>query len=434
MNSVLRKEMYYRNNLKNKYFKGRSDVNWNNYKRQRNKVNIRRTSIRTYFEKQCSHDSNGKKFWKTVKPFISDKGCSPGNIMLQENEELFSKKSDVEIYNKYYSTIADDIGENDNIENTTLNEVFEKHSLHPSTSIMSKCTTGEAFTFLPLTENNVYREMKLLQANKATGFDNMPPKIVKLCSSQLCHSFTKLLNNCRTHSCFPAEMKRAEVAPVFKKQDALLKKNNRPVNVLPTLSKLFEKLLETQLSDFFENIFNCLMSAYRKRYNCQDVLLKLVESWRHDLDNKNSVGSVMMDLSRAFDSMPRGLLLAKLRAYGVDINACKLLYSYLSNRRQRVKLCNTRSDWIATYRGFPQGSGIGPLLYNIFGNDLFYFINTCSLYNYADDNTLSYSHTDVNDLLHVLKTDCKVAIEWFTCNYMKANPDKFQVLFYHEQT
>ena len=68
-------------------------------------------------------------------------------------------------------------------------------------------------------------------------------------------------------------------------------------------------------------------------------------------------------------------------------------------------------------------------MYNIFGNNLFYFINTCSLYNDADDNTLSYSHTDVNDLLHVLKTDCKVEIEWFTCNYMKANPDKFQVLF-----
>ena len=75
-------------------------------------------------------------------------------------------------------------------------------------------------------------------------------------------------------------MKRAEVVPVFKKQDALLKKNYRPVSVLPTLSKLFEKQLATQLSDFLENICNCLMSAYayRKMYNCQDVLLKLVES------------------------------------------------------------------------------------------------------------------------------------------------------------
>lgn len=71
----------------------------------------------------------------------------------------------------------------------------------------------------------------------------------------------------------------------------------------------------------------------------------------------------------------------------------------------------------------------GPLLYNIFGNDLFYFIDVCTLYNYADDNTLSYSHTDVNCLLGVLQNDCRVAIEWFTSNYMQANPDKFQVLF-----
>ncbi len=249
-------------------------------------------------------------------------------------------------------------------------------------------------------------------------------KIVKLCPS-----FTNLLNNCIAQSCFPADMKKAEVVPVFKKKDALSKKNYRPVSILPTLSKLFEKLLAIQLSNFFEKIFNCLMSAYRKHYNCQDVLIKLVESWRHDLDNNCNIGSVMMDLSRAFDSMPRGLLLAKLKAYGVDENSCKLLCSYLSNRMQRVKICNTRSDWTCTNRGFPQGSGLGPLLYNIFGNDLFYFINVSSLYNYADDNTISYSHSDVNNMLNVLETDCKVAIEWFTSNYMQANPDKLQVLF-----
>jgi hypothetical protein len=92
----------------------------------------------------------------------------------------------------------------------------------------------------------------------------------------------------------------------------------------------------------------------------------------YGMDNTCNVGSVMMDLSRAFDSMPRGLLLAKLKAYGVDENSCKILCSYLSNRSQRVKICNTHSDWLCTYRGFHQGSGLGPLLYNIFGNDLFY--------------------------------------------------------------
>ena len=219
--------MYYRNSLKNKYFKCRTDVNWNKYRKQRNKVvNLRRTSIKKYFDKECSNDSNGKKFWTTVKPFMTDKGHSSGNIMLQENDNLFSKKSDVvEIFNKYYCTIADDIGENDNIENKLLNDIFDKHDYHPSiTSIKLKHTDGEVFSFSPLTEESVHREMKLLQANKATGFDNMPPKIVKLCSSQLCPSFTNLLNNCIAQSCFPADMKKAEVVPVFKKKDALSKK------------------------------------------------------------------------------------------------------------------------------------------------------------------------------------------------------------------
>ena len=432
MNGDLRREMFYRNNLKNKFFKHRSDTNWNNYRKQRNKVvGLKRYAIKKYFINKCCNDANGKNFWQTVKPFMSSKRSCTGNIILQDNDQLYSKQSDVaDILNSYYSTIADNIGGSDNIDDDTLENIILRHRDHPSVNaIKSRRTDRNVFTFCSLTEESVYRELNSLHINKATGFDNMPPKIVKLCSAELCPSFTILLNICINKSCFPADMKRAEIVPIFKKNDVLDKKNYRPVSVLPALSKLFEKHLSLQLSDLFENIFDCLLSAYRKRYGCQDVLLKLLESWRQDLDAKHYIGNVMMDLSQAFDSMPRGLLLAKLNAYGVDEKSCNLLCSYLTNRNQRVKLSSIRSDWLQTFRGFPQGSGLGPLLFNIFGNDLFYFIKQSTLYNYADDNTISYSHVDVNTVLSVLESDCKLAIEWFTSNFMQANPDKFQVLF-----
>ena len=132
-----------------------------------------------------------------------------------------------------------------------------------------------------------------------------------------------------------------------------------------------------------------------------------------------------MDLSKAFDCIPHHLLLCKLRAYGISIEACELIKSYLENRYQRVKIGVCRSSWSHLSKGVPQGSIMGPLLFNIFIHDLFYLIDE-SLYNFADDNTLSRFHPDVSVLTNELCDDGTKTLYWFEDNYMKANPEKFQ--------
>ena len=179
---------------------------------------------------------------------------------------------------------------------------------------------------------------------------------------------------------------------MFKNNDKLLKKNYRPVSVLTTLSKIFEQLLTSQLNDFFENVFDNMLSAYRKGFSCQNVLTKLLGTWQQGLDNPAMHWVRYDDLSRAFDCMPRSLLISKLSAYGVSKSSCQLLIIYLSNRSQRVKVGNSKSGWEFTTKGFPQGSGFGPLLFNIVSNDLFYIIKTCSLFNYADDNKITVAN------------------------------------------
>ena len=96
---------------------------------------------------------------------------------------------------------------------------------------------------------------------------------------------------------------------------------------------------------FFCDILNPALSAYRKGYSCQHVILQLTEYWWEALDIKNYVGTMAMDLSKAFDSMPHGLLIAKLHAYGISKTACGMIVSYLSNRRQRVKISGEVSNW-----------------------------------------------------------------------------------------
>ncbi len=141
------------------------------------------------------------------------------------------------------------------------------------------------------------------------------------------------------------------------------------------------------------------------------------------------IGTVMAGLSRAFDSMPHKLLICKLHAYGVSPDSCQMIASYLTNRQQRVKLGEHRSKWNTLSKGFPQGSGLGPLLYNIFSNDLFYFMSLCELFNYADDNTISCTAISRDEVIDKLENDTKIVIDWFEHNLMKANPDKFTVMF-----
>ena len=215
---------------------------------------------------------------------------------------------------------------------------------------------------------------------------------------------------------------------LVKKEDNLFKGNYRPVSVLTVISKLYESVLNNQMVDHLSELFNILLSAFRKHYNCQSLLLKLIEDIKSALDKGHKTGAVFMDLSKAFDCLPHALLLAKLNAYGLSTAACELMSSYLNQRMQRVKISNCRSSWKMLNKGVPQGSILGPLLFNVFMNDMFLFMERCNLYNYADDNSIIHSSPDIETVILNLKHDCQNAIQWFTNNGMKANPNKFQFM------
>ena len=168
--------------------------------------------------------------------------------------------------------------------------------------------------------------------------------------------------------------------------------------------------------------------AYRKHYSTQHVLTRLLEEWRKNLDDKYVVGGVLMDLSKAFDCVPHDLLIAKLAAYGIDGNLLRYVNSYLDNRKQCVRINNTCSKFDDIISGVPQGSIVGPILFNCFFNDFFYFIKQATVHNFADDNTLSAFAYSIQELIKILESESEIAIKWFKDNKMIVNPDKFQAI------
>ena len=133
----------------------------------------------------------------------------------------------------------------------------------------------------------------------------------------------------------------------------------------------------------------------------------------------------------AFDCLPHGLLISKLKAYGVCEEACMLIANYFQGRMQRVKISNNKSDWMEISKGCPQGSLFGPLAYNIFSNDLLLSIqNICDIYNYADDNSIGYSANTVAEVTDKLNSVASLMMEWFESNSLQANPNKFQFIIH----
>ena len=161
------------------------------------------------------------------------------------------------------------------------------------------------------------------------------------------------INHSINNSTFQDQSKWADVKPVFRKNSRTVKENYRPVSILPNISKIYERCLYTQLHDYFGVISSRNQCGFRKGFSVVNCLLPMIEKWRESLDQGSAYGAVLTDLSKAFDCLPHELIITKFHAYGVEIPLLKLINSYLSKRRQRIKFNDVYSSWSEILFGVP---------------------------------------------------------------------------------
>ena len=274
--------------------------------------------------------------------------------------------------------------------------------------------------------NYVESIIKNIPNNKAARGE-IPLHILKQCGFTY-QMLTDCINVALSQGIFPDSLKFANIVPAHKKDEATDKQNFRPVSVLPLLSKFFEKVIYDQLSQYLDKYLNSLLCGFRKAHCSQHALFKLLQAWQKQFVKSGFVGTILKDLSKAYDTLPHDLLVAKFEAYGIDKNELSLIHDYLTNRKQRTKVSSSDSDWYDIVRGVPQGSILGPLFFNLFINDLFLFIERTNICNFADDNTIYSCNINLQTILIDLKFDMQNILKWFKANSVKSNPEKFQFM------
>ena len=238
---------------------------------------------------------------------------------------------------------------------------------------------------------------------------------------------TNSINYSIQHNSFPLELKLSKVIPLYKKLNSLQKKKNRPGSLLPHISNVFDRIIHKRTTNYMRDKLNKSITGFRKSLGTQNSLVVMLEKWKRAIDKGECVSALFMDLSRTVDTINHDLTIAKLKAYDFSGEALRFMQSYLKSRKQRVQTNNKFSFEKDVIAGVPQGSIDGLLLFNLFINDLVFFIKQSTLSNYADNNNLSGEDKELTKSL--LCSDFKIAENWFFKSNMGLNPGKWHFMF-----
>lgn len=360
--------------------------------------------------------NNNKKLWDAVKSIThTTKNKTHANALLSPSEPERS----VNEVNSYFANIGRTLAEN----------IPVSSCVPPQTDDLP--LFQDSFVMLGTDESELDGLIEKLRSNCAVGSDGISGTFLKRFKNHLTPHLTHICNLAFASGIFPNALKLAVVHPVHKSGDRDQSNNYRPISILPTLSKLLERLMNNRLVKYLEQIHLLSSSQYgfRSGISTSNAVLDLTTNIVSNLDKKQKVIGIFLDLAKAFDTISVPNLIAKLERIGIRGVQLSLFESYLTGRRQCVRIGDYTSDELPISYGVPQGSIIGPTLFLIYINELCRLtLANASIFTYADDTALLFHGDSWELVFQHAQSGLDLVTSWLARNLLTLNVDKTKFL------
>ena len=290
-----------------------------------------------------------KTYWSTLNKIVNKKKATNIPPLLENGLFVTNFQNKAEMFNNYF------------VQQCSLNM---NDSVLPR-SYITRC--NNLLETIEIDGDKVLRIIRSLDCNKAHGWDDLSVSMVKICDSSIARPLCLIYETCMHTGLFSDNWKKANILPIYKKESRQLKKNYRPISLLPVCGKIFEKVIfDTMYRHFTDNqLLTPNQSGFRPGDSTINQLLYITQKIYTAFEEfpSRETRAVFLDISKAFDKVWYEGLVFKLKTYGISGPLLALIVSYLSNRQQRVVLNGKTSVWSYISAGVPHGSVLGPLFF-----------------------------------------------------------------------
>ena len=407
------------------FLKKPSIQNETRYKEERKDYNkLLKTTKQDYYANKLYHaGKDSKQVWNIIDEVLQRNDPNTDNdTITYEGREVNSRKETANIFSQYFQTAA-----TNKLKDLRKKSNFRKF-LPPDEKRQNK------FQLQEINNTQTWQFISSLTSKTSSGFDEISPKLVKLCANSLAPPLTLIINKCFKTGSFPQKLKEAKLSPIHKKGERE-PCNFRPISELPTFSKIIEKAAHAQLKDYLDSTFeDKYQFAYKKQHSTTQPILLTRELVEKHLNNKEYVLVVLIDLSIAFDCIEtEEILPEKLRYYGATDKTVDFFKEFFTGRKHHTNWFGEKSETLnLSNHSCVQGSCLGPPTFNLYTKDL-QNVTKSRIVSFADDTNLIVHHKNLDTLIDIGNQELENITDYMSSNYLLINTKKTQAIIFSPQ-